>query len=150
LFPGEFRIDGKGQGLLRSLLGMGECTFLISQVAVALLQVEGKGIIDIGTNPFLGEEPPEFIPLGNPDDILVIDMSVVVLNIGDLYAEGLIMYLLEEVIVISGVLPSLLRPFFQIAEFHQKDGGLQGIQPAINPDALIVIFGRGAMHSEES
>jgi hypothetical protein len=90
LFPGELRIDGKGEGIPCRLLRMGKITVFISEVPVAFLEVEREGIIDIGTDPFMGEELPEFIPLGNPNDILIIDMSVVVLDRGELYVDSLV------------------------------------------------------------
>jgi len=80
--------------------------------------MEGERIIDIGTNPFLVEKVPQVISLRNPDDILVIDMSVVVLDVRDFYAEVLIAYFFEEVIIIRGVLPSLLRPFIKILKLN--------------------------------
>jgi hypothetical protein len=124
LIFGELGIDGKGQGIPCRLFRMGKVAFFISEVPVTFLQVEGERVIDIGTDPFVREELPKFIPLGDPNHILVVNMSIVVLDIGELYTERLMIWLLEELVIVSGVFPPFVRPFLQIAKFRQEDGGL--------------------------
>lgn len=43
LFVRQLGINGKREDLFRGTFGMGECPFLISQIAIAVLEVQRQG-----------------------------------------------------------------------------------------------------------
>ena len=48
LFFGEFGVDREGEHFLGRALGDREGSFLVAQIAVATLQVQGDGIVNLG------------------------------------------------------------------------------------------------------
>jgi len=89
--------------------------------------MQREWIVDICPYPLSEEELSEFIPLGNPDDVLVVDVAIVILYKGRFYPESLMVYLLKESIIVGSIFPPSLSPLLQIAKLYQKDSSLQGI-----------------------
>jgi hypothetical protein len=76
LVAGEFGEDGDGEAFVGCGFGVGEIAFFVSEVAEALLQVEREWIIDFGTDAMFCEDGADFIPMGDADDELVVDVVV--------------------------------------------------------------------------
>src|SRR4030042_2860791 len=125
----QFGIKGKSQHFLRSLLRNGEIPSTIFQEGVTFLHMEGNGIIDVRANPFLSQEFPQTVSFGDTDHILMKDMAVLKLygrELKTLHRREKVF----ELLLIPFSLPLSLRsPFFQVFEFHQKNGRLNRVEP---------------------
>ena len=75
----QFRIDRQGEDFFRSLLRDWKISTAVLQERITLLQMERERIVDIGPNSFLIQELSQLFSLWNPDDILVEDVTVLVL-----------------------------------------------------------------------
>jgi len=78
----QFRIDGNCQGFFRSVLGFGQIAFSISEILKAFLEVQRYGVVDLSPHTVGVEEfsEPVPVPLGYPDDVLIKDMSIPLLD----------------------------------------------------------------------
>src|SRR4030042_6602888 len=146
----QFRIDGESQHFLRGLLRNGEVPSTIFEKGVTFLQMEGNGIIDVRANPFLGQELPQTVSFGDTDHILMKDMAALILYGRELKTLHRREKVLELLLIPFSLPLSLRSPFFQVFEFHQKNGRLNRVETAVDPNRLMEIFRLTSMDSQQS
>ena len=83
---------------------------------------------------------------GNPDDELVVDVVIPFPLSGqaDRAGEAVVF---EELLVACCGFAALVRPRFEVAQLDAKHGGLQGIEPRVEADFVMVVLG---LHSVDA
>jgi len=79
------------------------------------------------------------------DDVLVVDHPVPGRHVrrDDGGVVG------ESFVVVGGVVAASLVPVFQVGQFGEDDGGLDGVESEVPPDVLMVILWFGAMIAQD-
>src|SRR5438093_575114 len=72
----DLRIDRQRHRLIGCALRLREITFFVPERSETFLKMKGHRIIHLGTNPFLLQELPQAIPIGNSKDELIVDMVI--------------------------------------------------------------------------
>ena len=84
LILSQFRINRKGEDLLRGLFRGREIPAAVVETGIALLEMERERIVDLGPHALLLQKLPEAIPLRGADYILIVDVAIFVFRHGKL------------------------------------------------------------------
>src|SRR5260370_685863 len=149
LLFGPFRIDGDCQRFRGSPFRLGEGSWRVAQVLEALLAVERDRVIDFGPDTLLAEKLPERVPLMNPNDVLIEDMTLVRHGprSDDAAREprrG------KFAIVICCLSFPPRRPTVQVFQLDAQDRRLQLIDAKISADQRMKIFRLAAVNAEHA
>jgi hypothetical protein len=118
-------------------------------VAIAILKVEGEGVINIGADTVVLERCAKLIPVWDPNDILIEYMAILMVGSRQGNTETVTIHVLKESIVLNGILSSLLRPTVKIPQFDPQNGRLKGIEATIQADVAMVVFGTASVDPED-
>ena len=87
----------------------------------------------------------QFITVLDPDGVLVVDVPVVLFDVGGDHGQ-----FLQQLIVDAGVFATFLGPLVQIFELHLQSRCLQGIQPAVVAHDGVEVLGLAAVNSQDA
>src|ERR1700730_12517660 len=130
----DLGIDRQTEALASPILGDRECTRPIAERGVGFQLVQGEWIVDPGADPSSVEGLQHVVAAGQPDHIEMMDAAGCVGRAMDLGYP-------PQCLVIMGGDPSPGGiPFFEVPQFRSQGGGLQGVEPAVEPDLVVMIF----------
>jgi len=76
LLASQFGINRQGKHLFSRSLRDRKRPFLLTQFAIAILQMHGQRIIDFRSNPFVLQEGAQLVPFLYSDRILIINVEI--------------------------------------------------------------------------
>src|SRR5574341_652554 len=144
LLAGQFGVNRQGKHLFSRSFRDRECPFLVTQIAIAILQMHGQRIIDFCSDSIVFQERSQFIPLLHPDGVLVVDVEIAWRR-GRQNHPILKLRPCEELPVARSVATPAFGPLIEVLELDMEDGGLQCIKPAIDSDCLMQVPHTAAM-----
>jgi hypothetical protein len=143
LVVGEFGEDGDGEALVCGGFGVGEVAFFVTEVAEAFLQVERERVIDFRTDAVFREDSADFVPMGDADDELIVDVMVRQAGVeprfygegecGEFWGGG------KGFAVKAGFGSAFGAPEVEVGEFDVEDGGLDGVDAEVATDVGVKV-----------
>lgn len=103
--------------------------------------MQGKWVVNHVADAELVEMFFEGVALGGEDAVLVENGCVFGSDVGC----GDVGKVLQGGVVAGGVLLACARPGFQMGNFGEQDGGLEGIEAEVSADDGVKVFGVGAV-----
>jgi hypothetical protein len=131
---GELGVDRQAEALASPVLGDREFTRPISERGVGRHLMQGERIVDPGADPSSVEGLPQVVAAGQPDHIEMMDAAGCVGRAMDLG------YPPQCLVIMGGDPPPGGIPLFKVRQLRSQDGGLQGVEPAVETNLLVMIF----------
>lgn len=104
----------------------------MAQKGIAFLQVEGNGVVNLGSDAPLVEELSETVSFRSQDHILIVDVAILILSDRKLESGQGCSEIAKEVFILFGLFLSFLCPLFEKSKLNEKDGCLKGIETAVD------------------
>src|SRR5271157_4111539 len=136
----ELREHGQGEYFPAGFFRDRQGAKLVAKILEDRLKVKAERVVDFGRDTRDTERLPECITLRQADGELIIDMVEVCRRLRWTRDKGSQPPLFKELAVALGAVLAAGSPGIEVGEFHTQHGGLQGVQPAIGAEDVVVVL----------
>lgn len=116
---------------------MGKVTFSVSQVAEASLQMQGKRVIVLRSNPPFSKERLETVTIFHADNELIVNVAGCVLRKRHPLREPC---LPKQLPIPLSICSACIRPSSEVSQLYPKHSSLKGIQSKVPTHDPVIVF----------
>src|SRR5687767_12828188 len=140
----QLGVDGQRDGLPGRRFRLREVPVTVTEVGEALLEMERPRVVDLVADARLAQRLLERVALGRADDELVVDVTGLGPGLGQAYVRaGQELAVERRVPLPAGV------PVLEVAELHPEHGRLEGVEPAVLAEHVMVVLGPRPVLAQE-
>src|SRR5687768_17192947 len=144
----QLRIRRQRKRLRRRALRFRECSFFVAKIRKTLLPVQRDRIIDFRTDAAFAQVVHERVAMTrNTNHVLVEDVAATGPHKRRHYFETQIGFT-QQLRVKRRFLNALVRPRIEARQLHVQHRCLQLVQPAVDADFRVLIFGNAAVRAQ--
>src|SRR6478736_540727 len=133
---GELRKHRQGNELSGGPLRDGERTFVISEIRVSFLKMNGNRIVNPAPDALLSEEPDDLVPLLNANCVNVINVQRIGISKGSYHT----LHAVECAIISQRVGAPQRIGLLQVPKLDAENSPLNSVHPAVPSDHRMVVL----------